>query len=50
MSIGGRPEFKADQNPAPGQYDPDTARELVSTRLRSAIIRESTSPYRRPKH
>jgi hypothetical protein len=41
--------FKPDTNPPVGAYDIDKAKEMVSSRSKAALIREDTSPYRRPK-
>ena len=50
VTIGKPYPFVADSNPAVGQYDPDTARELVSSRSRTALITKEVSPWRRPQH
>lgn len=52
MTLGAPYVFKADNNPCPGQYEPDAGfgnDSLVGYRNRSAIIREATHSYRRPK-
>ena len=49
VTMGSKYEFKADRNPPPGLYDPDASKELTSSRVRSALIREQVSPYRRPQ-
>jgi hypothetical protein len=48
LGMGRKYVFKPDSNPPVGAYDPDTARELVSSKSQSALIREPTHPYRRP--
>jgi len=45
--MGSKYEFKADQNPAVGQYDVDTSQTMGQSK--SAIIKTATSPQRRPK-
>jgi hypothetical protein len=50
MTFGRPYEFVPNSNPPPGLYEPDLARELVSSRMRSAFIRKEVSPYRSPKH
>jgi len=50
FTIGLPYKFVPNNNPPPGLYEHDVAKELVSSRTRSAIIREECSPYRRPKH
>ena len=47
MTIGGKYKWKADSNPAVGQYDPDLIH--VKPKIQAATIREEVSPYRRPK-
>lgn len=46
MTIGGKYIFKADSNPGVGQYSPNIS--LTKPKIKSAIINEEVSPYRRP--
>ena len=48
MDFGNKYVFKANQNPAPGQYNPESGHNLSKSHSTSVIIREETSPYRRP--
>jgi len=45
--MGAKYVFKPDTNPAPGQYEPNESQTKFQNK--SVIIREETSPYRRPK-
>ena len=47
--MGSKYEFKPDKNPAVGQYNIDSGHNMSKASTKSAIIREDTSPYRRPK-
>lgn len=49
MTLGGKYKEEKNFNPPPGAYDVDKSKELVGTKIRSALIRPDTSPYRRPK-
>ena len=49
MDFGNKYVFKPDQNPAPGQYNIDGGHSMTKSNSKSVIIREETSPYRRPK-
>ena len=44
MTIGSKYVTKYDNNPAVGAYDP----QPVKPRIKSAVIKEEVSPYRRP--
>lgn len=44
--MGRKYEFKADSNPAPGQYDPDAS--PVKSRLTGGTINKKTTTYRKP--
>jgi hypothetical protein len=48
MDFGNKYVFKPDRNPAPGQYNIDSGHMMSKASTKSAIIREDTSPYRRP--
>jgi hypothetical protein len=48
MTISGRSEFKANNNPPPGLYNLDSAEKLTKSKSRSALIRDEVLPYRRP--
>ena len=45
--MGRKYEFKADSNPAPGQYDPDAS--PVKSRLTGGTINKKTTTYRKPQ-
>ena len=47
MTLGGKYEWKADNNPPVGGYDPNES--ITKPANKSAIIKPATSPYRRPK-
>ncbi len=47
--MGSKYEFKPDSNPAVGQYNVDAGHYMSKSASKSAIIKEETSPYRRPK-
>jgi hypothetical protein len=49
IGMGSKYEFKPDKNPAVGSYNIDSGHNMSKTSIRSAHIREETSPYRRPK-
>jgi hypothetical protein len=49
MTLGGPYEFKYNDNPPPGLYEIDRARDMVSPTARSALIVTDVSPFRRPK-
>jgi len=49
MDFGNKYVFKPDTNPAPGQYNIDSGHNMSKASSKSVIIREETSPYRRPK-
>jgi len=49
MDFGNKYVFKADKNPAPGQYNIDSGHNMSKASAKSVIIREESSPYRRPK-
>ena len=48
MTFGGKYKFQADQNPAPGQYDPEGAITQTKVRSQAAIIRQETG-YQVPR-
>ena len=48
MTLGGKYEWKADSNPAPGQYEPEGAVGQVKPRSKAALIREETG-YKVPR-
>ena len=48
-TMGSKYIFKPDSNPPVGAYNIDSAKELVSSRSKAALIKEEVSPYRRPK-
>jgi len=48
MDFGNKYVFKPDTNPAPGQYNIDSGHNMSKASSKSVIIREETSPYRRP--
>jgi hypothetical protein len=47
MTLGGKYEWKADNNPPVGGYDPNES--ITKPANKSAFIKPATSPYRRPK-
>tara|TARA_B110000285_G_scaffold187299_1_gene213009 strand:+ start:1055 stop:1309 length:255 start_codon:yes stop_codon:yes gene_type:complete len=49
MDFGSKYVFKPDSNPPVGAYDPDSANKHTKARTQSCLIREETSPYRRPE-
>ena len=49
MDFGNKYVFKPVAGPAPGAYNPESGHNLSKMSVRSAIILEETSPYRRPK-
>ena len=49
IGMGSKYEFKPDKNPAVGSYNIDSGHNMSKASIRSAHIREETSPYRRPK-
>ena len=49
INFGDKYKFKPDSNPPVGAYDVEGAEKHVKFNNRSVIIREETSPYRRPK-
>ena len=49
IGMGSKYEFKPDSNPPVGGYDIDRGHKMTKSTSKSAIIREETSPYRRPK-
>ena len=49
IGMGSKYEFKPDTNPAPGQYNIEQGHNMSKSQSKSVIIREETSPYRRPK-
>jgi hypothetical protein len=48
MDFGNKYIFKADRNPPVGAYNVDSGHNMSKASSKSAIIREETSPYRRP--
>lgn len=46
--MGSKYEFKPDRNPPPGAYNIESGHNMSKSSVRSAHIREDTSPYRRP--
>ena len=49
ITMGSKYEFKADSNPAVGQYDPSSGIAMSQSKSRMAHITEEKHPYRRPK-
>ena len=49
VNFGAKYEFKTDSNPGAGTYDPEKAIEATKPKVRGAVIREQTSPFRRPQ-
>ena len=49
MDFGNKYVTKANNNPAPGQYNIDSGHNMSKASSKSVIIREETSPYRRPQ-
>ena len=49
IGMGSKYEFKPDKNPPVGAYNIESGHNMSKASVRSAIIREETSPYRRPK-
>lgn len=47
--MGRKYEFKADSNPGPGTYETERAEAAIRHYYKLGVIREETSPYRRPK-
>ena len=47
--MGGKYKDEVNDNPPPGLYDADRAESITKYRNRSALIKQPTSPYRRPK-
>lgn len=45
ITFGGKHKWKPDDNPAVGSYNPSP----IKPRVKSALIREDVSPYKRPK-
>lgn len=48
-TMGRKYEFRPDANPGPGTYDTDRAHSAIRHYYKLGVIREETSPYRRPK-
>lgn len=48
MTIGKKYQWKADSNPAPGQYEPEGAVSITKARSQAAIIQEETG-YKVPR-
>jgi hypothetical protein len=48
IGMGSKYEFKPDRNPPPGAYNIESGHNMSKSSVRSAHIREDTSPYRRP--
>ncbi len=49
MDFGNKYIFKPDRNPPVGAYNIDSGLNMSKMSSKSVIIREETSPYRRPK-
>ena len=49
MDFGNKYVFKPDRNPPPGAYNIESGHNMSKASSKSAIIREDTSPYRRPQ-
>jgi hypothetical protein len=49
MTLGGKYKWKPDSNPPVGGYDIDSGLKATQFTNRSTVIKEDTSPYRRPK-
>jgi len=48
VDMGSKYEFKVNDVPPPGRYNPDPADALTKSRSRRALIMTETSPERRP--
>lgn len=46
--MGSKYKFKPKEGPGPGEYEADRAKTSISFTNKTTIIREETSPYRRP--